>query len=98
MAFAFPYGLPQNLNATAIELLAHAGYEGVCTAYGDYNWPGDDAFHIKRIHADPELLRLKNWLTVDPRKRRVCRAITEQVQPLFAARGIITEQPCEACA
>ena len=28
------------------------GYEGVCSAYGDYNFGGDDPFHIRRIHAE----------------------------------------------
>lgn len=68
--FAFPYGLHANLNREAFLLARRAGYQGVCSAYGGYNWPGDDAFHLQRIHADPEMLRLKNWLTIDPRKQR----------------------------
>jgi peptidoglycan/xylan/chitin deacetylase (PgdA/CDA1 family) len=68
--FAFPYGLHSNLSAAAFEVALEAGYDGVCSAYGGYNFPGDDAFHLRRIHADPELVRLKNWLTVDPRKVR----------------------------
>jgi hypothetical protein len=51
-------------------LARRAGYQGACSAYGGYNWPGDDHFHLQRIHADPEMLRLKNWLTIDPRKER----------------------------
>jgi peptidoglycan/xylan/chitin deacetylase (PgdA/CDA1 family) len=66
--FAFPYGMPANLRPEAFEIAYEAGYDGVCSAYGGYNLPGDDPFHLQRIHADPELLRLKNWLTVDPRK------------------------------
>ncbi len=27
-------------------------------------------FHLRRIHADPKLERLKNWLTYDSRKLR----------------------------
>jgi peptidoglycan/xylan/chitin deacetylase (PgdA/CDA1 family) len=65
--FAFPYGQPANLNADVFHLAYDAGFEGVCSAYGGYNFPGDDAFHLQRFHADPELLRVKNWLTVDPR-------------------------------
>jgi peptidoglycan/xylan/chitin deacetylase (PgdA/CDA1 family) len=65
--FAFPYGLPQNLNARAIQIAHEFGYEAVCSAYGDYNFPGDDAFHIRRFHAD-DMLRLKNWGTLDPRR------------------------------
>ncbi len=68
--FAFPYGLHENLNATAFRIAAEAGFAGVCSAYGGYNRPGDDAFHLQRIHGDPDILRLKNWLTVDPRKVR----------------------------
>ncbi len=45
-------------------------YDGVCSAYGGYNFPGGDAFHIERIAVDDELLRLKNWVTLDPRKLR----------------------------
>jgi peptidoglycan/xylan/chitin deacetylase (PgdA/CDA1 family) len=68
--FAFPYGLRENLSPAAIRIAAQAGFDGVCSAYGGYNHPGDDAFHLQRIHADPEFVRLKNWLTVDPRKVR----------------------------
>ncbi len=66
--FSFPYGLPQHLSSEAFSMARHAGYAGVCSAYGGYNFPGDHAFHLQRIHADPEMVRLKNWLTVDPRK------------------------------
>lgn len=66
--FAFPFGLHQNLNAEVFHLAKKEGYLGVCSAYGGYNFPGDDTFHLQRIHADPELIRLKNWLMVDPRK------------------------------
>lgn len=69
--FAFPYGLHANLNAAAFRIAREAGYAGVCSAYGGYNLPGGDAFHLQRIHGDDDLLRLKNWLTIDPRKRRV---------------------------
>ncbi len=68
--FAFPYGLHGNLSSAAFRVALTAGYEGVCSAYGGYNFPGDDAFHLRRIHADPEMIRLKNWLTIDPRKLR----------------------------
>lgn len=66
--FAFPYGLKANLSAEAFRVAYAAGLEGVCSAYGAYNLPGGDPFHLRRIHADPEMLRFKNWLTVDPRK------------------------------
>ena len=66
--FAFPFGQQHNLNEEAIRVARHAGYEAVCSAYGEYNLPGSDTFHLKRIHGDPELIRFKNWLTLDPRK------------------------------
>ncbi len=69
--FAFPFGLHENLSARAFQVAHQAGFAGVCSAYGAYNLPGDDPFHLQRIHADPELVRLKNWLTVDPRKRSI---------------------------
>jgi peptidoglycan/xylan/chitin deacetylase (PgdA/CDA1 family) len=65
--FAFPYGQPENMSAAAFQLAQEYGYEGVCSAYGGYNFPGDDPFHIQRIYPN-NMLRLKNWLTVDPRK------------------------------
>lgn len=66
--FAFPFGLPQNIPVTGIQAVYEAGFECFCSAYGAYNLPGQDAFHIRRIHGDPELWRLKNWLTFDKRK------------------------------
>jgi peptidoglycan/xylan/chitin deacetylase (PgdA/CDA1 family) len=71
--FAFPYGQWKNLNAEVFHLAYEAGYEAVCTAYGGINDPGDDAFHLQRIAADASLLRLKNWVTLDPRKSRLPR-------------------------
>ena len=73
--FAFPYGQYENLNPEVFHMAYDAGFDGVCSAYGGYNFPGDDAFHLQRFHADPSLLRLKNWLTVDPRwlnRERFC--------------------------
>ncbi len=69
--FAFPFGLHENLSQQAFRLAHEAGFKGVCSAYGAYNWPGDDPFHLRRIHADPEFIRMKNWLTVDARKLEV---------------------------
>lgn len=68
--FAFPYGQPADLSTAAFEVAYNAGYHGVCSAFGGYNFPGEDPFHLRRIHADCEMIRLKNWLTVDPRKVR----------------------------
>jgi peptidoglycan/xylan/chitin deacetylase (PgdA/CDA1 family) len=66
--FAFPYGLYNNLNPVAFELAKKAGYLGVCSAYGGFNFPGDDYFHLQRISADNSLIQVKNWVTMDPRK------------------------------
>jgi peptidoglycan/xylan/chitin deacetylase (PgdA/CDA1 family) len=71
--FAFPYGQHANLSTEAFGIAFEAGYEGVCSAYGGYNFPGDDPYHLRRIHADPEFIRFVNWMTIDPRKlRRQC--------------------------
>ena len=61
--FAFPFGQHKNLNAQAFELAHTVGFEGVCSAYGGVNFPGDDAFHIQRIATDTELIRIKNRVT-----------------------------------
>ncbi len=66
--FAFPFGQKEHMSAEAFQVAVEAGYAGVCSAYGGYNFPGDDSFHLRRFHADPEMIRFKNWLTVDPRK------------------------------
>ncbi len=71
--FAFPFGLHANLNRDAFAMAAEAGYEAVCSAYGGYNLPGDDAFHLQRFAADPGMIRLKNRATVDPRLLRTAR-------------------------
>lgn len=68
--FAFPFGMPGNLTTEAFRIAYAAGYAGVCSAYGAYNFPGGDPFHLRRIHGDPQFMRFKNWLTLDPRKLR----------------------------
>ena len=71
--FAFPYGLSDNLNPAAFALAKEAGYAGVCSAYGGFNFPGDDPFHLQRIPVSDDMIRLKNWVTLDPRKLRTKR-------------------------
>lgn len=66
--FAFPYGLHNNMTSAGFRVAYEVGFAGVCSAYGAYNMPGDDRFHIQRIHGDPQWSRFINWLTVDPRK------------------------------
>jgi len=64
--FAFPFGQHANLNPQAFQIAAAAGYEAVVSAYGGYNFPGDDAFHLQRPCVDGSLARLKNWALPDP--------------------------------
>ena len=59
-----------------------AGYAGVCSAYGGYNFPGDDPFHLQRIAGDGTMIRLKNWVTLDPRKLRTPRFVYETQRDL----------------
>jgi peptidoglycan/xylan/chitin deacetylase (PgdA/CDA1 family) len=66
--FAFPFGMPCNMPPQVFHLALRHGYEAVCSAYGDYNFPGEDAFHIRRFHPD-DMVRLRNLLTIDPRKQ-----------------------------
>ncbi|MEO1525460.1 MAG: polysaccharide deacetylase family protein [Planctomycetota bacterium] len=66
--FAFPFGQVDNLSAAAVRLLKRNGIKGYCSAFGSYNIPGEDSFHLRRIHGDPEFIRLKNWLSIDPKK------------------------------
>ncbi len=68
--FAFPYGLQPQLTQEAIEVVHTAGFTGFCSAFGGYNVPGRDAFHIRRFHGDPEFSRLINWLSFDAGKLR----------------------------
>lgn len=71
--FAFPFGQYVNLSRQAFEMAQDAGFEAVCSAYGGYNYPGDDPFHLQRIPADNVMMRVKNWTTIDPRKAGVIR-------------------------
>jgi hypothetical protein len=44
---------------------------------GGYNHVGDDTFHLQRCHGDPELMRLRNAITFDPRHVRKQKAVLE---------------------
>lgn len=65
---AFPFGLRSNFNPEALLLARQAGYLGVCSAYGGYNFPGTSWFHLRRFHANNHMIHLKNRATIDPRK------------------------------
>lgn len=71
--FAFPFGQRKNLSAAAFSAARQAGFDAVCSAYGGYNFPGDDPFHLQRIAVDQRFSRLRNWVTADPRKLRTPR-------------------------
>ncbi len=71
--FAFPFGQHANLNAAAFALARQAGYEAVCSAYGGFNFPGDDPFHLQRIVLGDDMIHLKNGATVDPCKVKTPR-------------------------
>jgi peptidoglycan/xylan/chitin deacetylase (PgdA/CDA1 family) len=87
--FAFPFGSHENLCAAAFHMARDAGYEGVVSAYGGYNYAGDDPFHLQRKGVDGALVRLKNWATIDPfRHRRIPRFEYEsRAAPPMAAVG-----------
>ncbi|MCE9556645.1 MAG: polysaccharide deacetylase family protein [Planctomycetes bacterium] len=68
--FAFPFGRPENLNREAFRIAADAGYEAVVSAYGGYNFPGDDTFHLQRPCVDGSTTRVKHWALPDPCRQR----------------------------
>ena len=84
---AFPFGQYDNLTSEAFELAHKAGYEAVCSAYGGYNFPGDDPFHLQRIHVDNDMIRLKNRATVDSRMVKTPRFVYEMANSMQQAVG-----------
>ncbi len=71
--FAFPFGQHANLSGEAFKLADGAGYEAICSSYGGLNFPGDDAFHLQRLAVDDNMIGLKNFATIDPRKLNIPR-------------------------
>lgn len=71
--FAFPFGQHQNMTRRGFELCREHGYQAVCSAYGGMNAIGEDSFHLQRIHGDPSLARIKNWLSYSQRQMSVSR-------------------------
>ena len=65
--FAFPYGHLDNLTSAAFRVAREASYAGVVSAYGGCNFPGNDEFHLQRIHADSEMIRFQKRMTVESR-------------------------------
>ena len=68
--FAFPYGLPHNISQAAIDMVLEAGYRCFVSAYGGWNFPNGEDYHLTRFHGDPCTEALRNWLTLDPRHLR----------------------------
>lgn len=66
--FAVPFGQHEHLSDAVFNLCYEAGFECVVSAYGGYNWPCGDAFHLQRMGVDGPFLRMKNWTTLDPLK------------------------------
>jgi peptidoglycan/xylan/chitin deacetylase (PgdA/CDA1 family) len=88
--FAFPFGLHANLSAAAFHLAREVGFVAACSAYGGYNYPGDDAFHIQRRCLDGLEVRLRNWATLDPlHNRRVRRFEYGQAPQSWEALGSV---------
>lgn len=79
--FAFPFGQRVNMTPESFELARDGGFAGVCSAYGGYNFPGRDPFHLKRIHADPHLARFAHWLSVDVMKSLASSSEVAYVSP-----------------
>ncbi len=79
--FAFPFGMKSNLSHAAAAMARADGIECVVSAYGGYNYFGDDTFHLQRCHGDPELPRLRNVVTFDPRQLRKQKAVLETNGP-----------------
>jgi len=77
----FPFGHYLNIRTDALAMAREAGYLGYCSGYGGYNLPGEDPFHLQRIHADPDMVRLKNRATIDPRRLEPPRFRTRPYVP-----------------
>lgn len=82
--FAFPFGMKPNLNDAAAAMARAEGIECILSAYGGYNDHSEDAFHLQRCHGDPELIRLRNAVTFDPRHIRKKKSILPTSGPAVA--------------
>ena len=90
--FAFPFGQHRNLNRRAFTLAAEAGYQGVVSAYGGYNFAGDDPFHLQRMGVDGPMIRLKNLTTLDPFKQwNIPRYDYQEIEQPFVAGSVVEE-------
>lgn len=85
--FAFPFGLKRNITQEAIDVVFESGFKCFVSAAGGMNWPGQDANHLQRIHGEPGMSALKNWLTFDPRKVRAAPPIETTLQTRSLAKA-----------
>ncbi|NND99570.1 MAG: polysaccharide deacetylase family protein, partial [Pirellulaceae bacterium] len=90
--FAFPYGLPQQLIPPAIAAVREAGMVGFCSAFGAYNLPGRDSFHIRRFHGDTNFDRFLNWLSFDPAKVRHEPKVHYDLPPAMNTDAMVVAQ------
>ncbi len=86
--FAFPIGLRQNISQEAIDVVFESGFKCFLSAAGGMNLPGQDANHLQRIHGDPGMAAMKNWLTFDPRKIRAKSPIEYEFRNPGSHRGL----------
>lgn len=93
--FAFPYGTAKQLTAPAIRMCQAAGFAGICSAVGGYNFPGGDSFHLQRFHGDPDLSRFYNWVTMDPRKLKP-QLVLPELDELEAVEAPQVEVSCSS--
>jgi peptidoglycan/xylan/chitin deacetylase (PgdA/CDA1 family) len=71
--FAFAFGAHRHLSREGFEVAREGGYLAACSAYGGYNLPGDDAFHLQRIPVTDDLARLRDHLALSPRQLAIER-------------------------
>lgn len=89
--FSFPYGLVEHISQAAIDVVHEAGYRGFVSAWGEWNQLGSDPYHLRRIHGDPSLAMVKNWLMLDPRKLAIRKHCPER--PMRMQQSQNGEQP-----
>jgi len=87
--FAFPFGMPQNLSCPAIDVIRQSGLSGFCSAFGGYNWPRCDSFHLRRFHADEDFQQFLNWVTICPRKQVLTERAAAHI-PCSASSGSVS--------
>ncbi len=76
-AVSVPFGRREHMAPWVICAARRAGYQLVCSAYGGYNLPFRQRFHILRFAGDDCLWRLRNRVTIDPRLLR--RTLAEYI-------------------